>query len=95
MERYYSVYDFSQSNGNSSNSESVSIKMGLKNPEYVQKNDIIDGGGGDDHDHDHEDDSDIIPDEEESYEIEVIIFASIFVIASLWLICTCLANKRK
>merc|ERR1719183_2189524 len=43
MENYYSVFDLSQKE----EGDSITIKMGLKNPNY-KKNPNVPGGGGDD-----------------------------------------------
>ena len=85
MERYYSVFDLSQSE----NGDSVKVKMGLKNPKYQIDPVNPGGGGGDDDNKPHP------PETSQAIKVTVIVISIVVVIATLALLYTCIKRKQR
>ena len=81
MEQYYSVFDFTKQE----EGDSITIKMGLKNPKF-KKNPDVPGGGGD---------ADKPSNKSDGARITVVILAIVIVIATLGLLYTCIMRKKR
>lgn len=80
MEKFYTVFDLTQKE----EGDSITIKMGEKNPKY-KKNPDVPGGGGDDDK----------PINQHKSKVTIVILAIVIVIATLGLLYTCIKKKQR
>lgn len=80
MQKFYTVFDLTQKE----EGDSITIKMGEKNPKY-KKNPDVPGGGGDDDK----------PINQHKSHATIVILSIVIVIATLGLLYTCIKRKQR